>query len=63
MYGDEKHARIKSVMVYKTLGDEAWTKTMLHKTLIGPVVSYGVEAWTLTKKKEQVLLIFERKIF
>ena len=31
--------------------------------LIRPVVSYGVEAWTLTKKEEQALLIFERKIF
>ena len=26
-------------------------------------MSYGEEAWTLTKKEEQVLLIFERKIF
>jgi hypothetical protein len=28
-------------------------------------VSYGAEAWTMmiTKKKEQTLLIFERKIF
>jgi len=26
-------------------------------------VSYGVEAWTLTKKEEQAVLIFERKIF
>jgi len=26
-------------------------------------VSYGPEAWTLTKKEEQALLIFERKIF
>ena len=24
---------------------------------------YGAEAWTLTKKEEQALLIFERKIF
>jgi len=30
---------------------------------IGLVVSYGVEAWTLTKKEEQTVLIFERKIF
>ena len=26
-------------------------------------VSYGAEAWTLTKKEEQALLIFERKVF
>ena len=26
-------------------------------------MSYGAEAWTLKKKEEQVLLIFERKIF
>ena len=27
------------------------------------LVSYGAEAWTLTKKEEQALLIFQRKIF
>jgi len=26
-------------------------------------VSYGAEAWTLTKKEEQAVIIFERKIF
>jgi len=26
-------------------------------------VSYGAETWTLTKKEEQTLLIFERKIY
>jgi hypothetical protein len=39
------------------------TKIMLYKTLIRLVVLYGAEAWTLTKKEEQALLIFETKIF
>jgi hypothetical protein len=26
-------------------------------------VSYGAEAWTVTKKDEPALLVFERKIF
>jgi len=34
---------------------------VLYKTLIRPVVSYGVEAWTLTKKEKQALLIFKGK--
>ena len=38
-------------------------KIILYKTLIRLLVSYGVEAWTLTKKEEQGLIIFERKIF
>ena len=44
------------------MGNKA-TKIILYKTLIRPVVSYGAEAWTLTKKEEQAPLIFERKIF
>ena len=38
------------------------TKIILYKTPIRPVLSYGAEAWTLTKKEKQAVLIFERKI-
>jgi len=39
------------------------TKIILYKTLIRPVVTCGAEAWTLTEREEQALLIFERKMF
>ena len=39
------------------------TKIVSYKTLIRPVVSCGAEAWTVTKKEKQTMLIYERKIF
>ena len=36
------------------------TKILLS---IGRILAYGVETWTMTKKEEQAVLIFERKIF
>jgi len=34
-----------------------------NKTLIRPIVAYGAEIWTITKKEEQVPLNFKGKIF
>ena len=39
------------------------TKIILYKTLTRPEVSCGAEAWTLTEKEEQAVLIFGREIF
>jgi hypothetical protein len=39
------------------------TKILLYKALIRPVVSYGAETGTMTRKKEQAFLVFKRKIF
>ena len=38
------------------------TKTLLYKTLIRPVLTYGLESWVLSKQDEHRLSIFERKI-
>jgi hypothetical protein len=36
---------------------------LLYKALIRPVVSYGAEIWTMARREEQAVLIFEREIF
>jgi hypothetical protein len=34
----------------------------IYKTLIGPVVTYGCEVWTMKKEDENILRRSERKI-
>ena len=38
------------------------SKLKIYTTLIRPAVTYGFEIWTLTRRNEQQLRIFERKI-
>jgi hypothetical protein len=38
------------------------TKLLIYKVCIRPVLTYGCETWVLTKKTEQRLRVFERKI-
>jgi hypothetical protein len=38
------------------------TKFTIHKTLIPSVLLYGSETWVLTKREENQLLAFERKV-
>jgi hypothetical protein len=37
-------------------------KFTIHKTLIRPFLLYGSATWVLTKKEENQLLVFERKV-
>jgi hypothetical protein len=38
------------------------TKFTIHKTLIRPVLLYGSETWVLTKREENQLFEFEKKV-
>jgi endonuclease/exonuclease/phosphatase family metal-dependent hydrolase len=38
------------------------TKFIIYKTLIRPVLLYGSETWVLTRREENQLLVFERKV-
>jgi len=38
------------------------SKLQIYHTLVGPVVTYGSESWSLTMEEERALAVFERKI-
>jgi hypothetical protein len=37
-------------------------KITIHKTFLRPVLLYGSETWVLTKREENQLLVFEKKV-
>jgi len=51
---------LQKLMRSKTLSKNS--KLTLYKTLVIPVLMYGAETWTMTKKDENQLGVFERKI-
>ncbi|KAG7309934.1 hypothetical protein JYU34_004449 [Plutella xylostella] len=53
-------AALHKVLVSKLLSRK--TKIRIYKTVIRPILMYGSEAWTLTLKEENKLLVAERKV-
>jgi hypothetical protein len=37
-------------------------KVKIYKTIILPVVLYGLETWCLTFREEQILRVFENRV-
>jgi hypothetical protein len=50
------HPILKSQLVYRN------TKTIIYKTLIRPVITYGTEAWTMSSETGKWLAVTERKV-
>ncbi|KAI5635541.1 hypothetical protein NE865_11715 [Phthorimaea operculella] len=54
-------AALHKVLVSKLISRK--TKIRVYKTVIRPILMYECEAWTLTLKEENKLLVAERKIY
>ncbi|KAI5714830.1 hypothetical protein M8J77_006182 [Diaphorina citri] len=58
--GNRARFALKKMLSSKLL---TWTsKIRIYKTLIQPVIVYGAETWTLTKKMESKLMVFENAV-
>ncbi|CAG9835780.1 unnamed protein product [Diabrotica balteata] len=60
MAGNRSFFAMQHLMKSKLLS--RGTQIRIYKTIIRPAVAYGSETWTLTKRKVNKLLVWERKI-
>ena len=58
--GNRSYYSLQKLFRSKTLHRNL--KCELYRTLVRPVVAYGSEAWCMTQRDEQTLLVFERRI-
>ena len=58
--GNRSYYSCLSMMKSRMLSRKS--KVRIYKTLIKPVVMYGSETWTMSKKDQSALLVWERKI-
>lgn len=55
-----RSAALHKILVSRLLSRR--TKIRIYKTVIRPILLYGCEAWTLTLKEENKLLVAERNL-
>jgi hypothetical protein len=60
MAGNMCYYALQNVLRSKNISRKA--KLNVYKTIMRPVVTYGSETWTLTKKDELQINIWERKV-
>ena len=58
--GNRSYYSLQKLFRSKTLHRNL--KCELYRTLVRPVVAYGSEAWCMTQRDEQTILMFERRI-
>lgn len=58
--GNRSYVSLQKLFRSKTLNRNL--KCELYRTLVRPVTVYGSEAWCMTQRDEQTLMVFERRI-
>lgn len=58
--GDKSTGALSNILKNKNISMK--TKATIYKSIIRPTVTYGCETWTMTKKEEERLNVWERKV-